>query len=402
MQLNTNAVHLNATNVQMFGAQPDAVSPESTQVYNTDQQSMNSSGSDVGMHSNTNHVVCGPPFALPVTSALAAIDIRGNRVETNMYAGTNALNYTSTVESCSGRGCDGGSGASEPGEAFHCGSPYSRSYYTTQQNAGLAKTVNYNLFRLGGPYGDEAYKNIPGEASSMYSNVPDYAIHMHHSVVGTPEYGQSTASVRSSLSNVSPKPANQTMLEYKSSRYHYPSKPGPPRSKQYDIPAGYSTAHVQNVSDYYNQPTLSRQPSQRSRYAPIPDEEDQVSRLSGRLETTGVDACGGSNDGESTGSLTEPLLEPPTNFRSPVKLSPNQSQPQAGKMNDRFHPDAFMSSCPVFDKPPDLIMNRSMKAAESSEMLELPPPPIAPLQVYSCQSKTNSTAFPRQIPYISR
>ncbi|KAF8570501.1 hypothetical protein P879_00050 [Paragonimus westermani] len=388
MQLNTNALHLNATNVQyMFGTQPDAVSPESTQIYNTDQQSMNSSGSGVGMHSNTNHVVCGPPFALPVTSALAAIDVRGNQSETNI---------------CSGRGCDGGSGASEPSEAFHCGSPYSRSYYATQQNAGLAKTVNYNLLRLGGPYGDEVYKNIQGEASSMYSNAPDYAIHMHHSVVGTPEYGQSTASVRSSLSNVSPKPANQTMLEYKSSRYHYPSKPGPPRSKQYDIPAGYPTAHVQNVSDYYNQPTLSRQPSQRSRYAPIHDEEDQVSQLSGRLETTVVEACDGSNDCESTGSLTEPLLEPPTNFRSPVKLPPNQSQPHAAKMNDRFHPDAFVNSCPVFEKPPDLIMNRSMKAAESSEMLELPPPPIAPLQVYSCQGKTNSTAFPRQIPYIIR
>ncbi|KAF7261405.1 hypothetical protein EG68_01432 [Paragonimus skrjabini miyazakii] len=403
MQLNTNALHLNATNVQyMFGTQPDAVSPESTQIYNTDQQSMNSSGSGVGMHSSTNHVVYGPPFALPVTSVLAAIDVRGNRIETNMYAGTSALNCTSTVESSSGRGCDGGSGASEPGEAFQCGSPYSRSYHATQHNGGLAKTANYNLFNLGGTYGDDVCKTMSGEASNMYSNVPDYAIHMHHSVVGTPEYGQSTASVRSSLSNVSPKVANQTILEYKSSRYHYPTKPGPPRSKQYDILAGYSTAHVQNVGDYYNQPTLSRQPSQRSRYAPIPDEEDQVSQLSRRLETNEAGAGDGSNDDESTGSLTEPLLEPPTNFRSPVKLPQNQSQPQAGKMNDRFHSDAIMNSRPAFDKPPDLIMTRSMKAAESSEMLELPPPPIAPLQVYSCQSKTNSTAFPRQMPYIGR
>ncbi|KER30673.1 hypothetical protein T265_02916 [Opisthorchis viverrini] len=368
----------------MMTIRAENVPNETTNPFILDQYSINqSNSSSSGVGLNGTPIGYGAPFSMNLSS-IASTDLRNNRFDSSLYSGNPVMKCLSAGGSSSGRGCDGGSGVSETSEAVQC-NPQSFKQFYSGPYPGIPVPVQYSprVFGKAFPDTQESGLTMPVESSTAYSIMnscclPEYQHYLHKSSVPESDYGQSIASAHSSVSGVS-KQCSNAPVRRPSFRTALDIKPGLTstlRSDKHGEENEMSTRFVALTPDpskqaQYNgtQYSLVRRQSQRNRYSPIADEDERA-----MTSTT--------NRTPSMESLTEPLLEPPTNFRTtPVRHSsdfecPNQIQESTSDDQDRS-----------ITKPPDVVLKtkNSSNFAQFDDT-ELPPPPIAPLRVLSTAS----------------
>ncbi|GAA53310.1 hypothetical protein CLF_109973, partial [Clonorchis sinensis] len=379
----------NAPDVQyMMAIRAENVPNETTNPFILDQYSINqSNSSSSGVGLNGTPIGYGPPFSLNLSS-IASTELRNNRYDSSLYSGNPAMKCLSAGGSSSGRGCDGGSGVSETSEAVQCNPQHFKQFYSGPY-AGIPVPVEYSprVFGRAFPQTQESGLTMPVESSTAYSIMnscclPDYQHYLHKSSVPESDYGQSIASAHSSVSAVS-KPRSNAPVRRPSFRTALDIKPAnltstllrDKRGEENEIgnttpcflaitPDPSKQAHCNGTGC-----SLVRRQSQRSRYSPIADEDERAMTPN-------------TNRTRSMESLTEPLLEPPTNFRTtPVRHS-----------NDFECPTKIPESTPEnqemsITKPPDVIL-KTKNASNFAQFddADLPPPPIAPLRVLSTAS----------------
>ncbi|KAG5442700.1 hypothetical protein CSKR_202614 [Clonorchis sinensis] len=379
----------NAPDVQyMMAIRAENVPNETTNPFILDQYSINqSNSSSSGVGLNGTPIGYGPPFSMNLSS-IASTELRNNRYDSSLYSGNPAMKCLSAGGSSSGRGCDGGSGVSETSEAVQCNPQHFKQFYSGPY-AGIPVPVEYSprVFGKAFPQTQESGLTMPVESSTAYSIMnscclPDYQHYLHKSSVPESDYGQSIASAHSSVSAVS-KPRSNAPVRRPSFRTALDIKPAnltstllrDKRGEENEIgnttpcflaitPDPSKQVHCNGTGC-----SLVRRQSQRSRYSPIADEDERAMTPN-------------TNRTRSMESLTEPLLEPPTNFRTtPVRHS-----------NDFECPTKIPESTPEnqemsITKPPDVIL-KTKNASNFAQFddADLPPPPIAPLRVLSTAS----------------
>ncbi|VDP68533.1 unnamed protein product [Echinostoma caproni] len=358
----------------------------------TDQHSLsqsNSSSSGVGVNS-AQMTVYGSPYPLGMT--LGSSTQPGTRIDSIAYS--TGHKESPLAESSSGRGCDGGSGTSEPSETFHFTCPRTKSGCHAVNNP----LVNRPLLD---------YLPIPGTGMTMNSSEYMSRIPSQRGA-GSPYDATSARSLVSAVSrpgraDTSPRPSfrssSSTERNFTTPPSYLTTKFGNERAlgmdyvseqlnsrETYDQVAGYLHAAE---SELCNQKTLQRQSSQRGQYTILsPVEPNHLS-----------DVPGTNNfDQGSSESLTVPLLEPPTNFRSPTKLlNSSEAADYIGLDADDDLSNSQSSQKPV-DADTRKLTTRDVDGG-SGDGIEKPPPPIAPLRVFS--NADNITGLSKDVCYFS-
>ncbi|THD18468.1 hypothetical protein D915_011037 [Fasciola hepatica] len=341
-----------------------------------DQRSLsksNSSSSGVGVNS-AQMTVYGSPY--PLGTALGSPAQAGARIDSVAYS--TAHKESPMAESSSGRGCDGGSGTSEPSETFHFTCPRSRPSCHAISNP----LTNRQLMN---------YLPIPGSVMPM--NASDYMSRVSSQCgIGSTSYDATSArslvSVvsRPGRTDTSPRPSFRSST---STERNLTTPPGylPKIGTDRTLGLDYVTEHPNSRETYdqvpayhqvleselCSQTTLHRPPSQRGHYSILPSmEPESISDAHAPI----------SFDQGSSESLTVPLLEPPSNFRSPTKLL------NSSGTTDYIGLDAEddLSNLQSNQKLADMIIHKTNRTTDVGDGVEQPPPPIAPLRVFANSS----------------
>lgn len=334
----------------------------------TDQHSLsqsNSSSSGVGVNSAQMNTYGSPyPLGASLSSPNQAV------------AYSNVHKESPIAESSSGRGCDGGSGTSEPSEIFHLTCPRSRPSCHAICNPLTNRQLMEHLPISGSV--------VPMNTSDYISRIPSQRGIGSTSYDATSARSLTSAISRPSRNDTSPRPSFRSST---STDRNMTTSPGYLPKTVADLPlaSDYMNGHTNSRGTYdqvpvyhhvleselCSQTTLHRTTSQPGHYNIMSSMEP------GSANDTRVTA---NFEQGSSESLTIPLLEPPSNFRSPAKLL------NSSEVADYIGLDAEddLSNTQSSQKPADVVVRKiSRTVVDTGDGIEQPPPPIAPLRVFA-------------------
>ncbi|CAL8100515.1 unnamed protein product [Calicophoron daubneyi] len=319
----------------------------------------NSSSSGIG-GMNLHYPHSGSHFPSP--ELLKESQQRANAESVNPLPGCLVQRVASVTGSSTGRGCDGGSGSSDPGEQFSMNPPRLKQVTSEQPEPadelfmGLSSVQYHNT--VYDPLSPHAVPQFTDEQHKMFSAVPPSKYlfgpakpylqdnyNQGSSVMGLRSHHLSSASQRAPDFGID----NQATLN---------------PSQEPASPIGLQD--VFEISQYSDKKFRQGVSCLAARNCDTNLREEQSEESQNQTATS---------DDDSSESFTAPVLEPPSDFRSPAKTSNTTDESVYKKNGVSGNPaDAIKTTCSSVPKV-------DIDSPDDEQEVEQPPPQMPPLRV---------------------